>query len=117
MSPSELINLLFEMQLTTHVAHLQTSSYAEHMALGAFYEEMVGLSDGVAECIQGNTRSIIRGVGSVEIKEGLDMINYLQQCLSTLMSYYVTVEYHTLKLALDPITSLLNKTIYLLSLK
>lgn len=36
-----------------HMAHLQTRSYAEHMALGTLYEELPGLVDSVIESYQG----------------------------------------------------------------
>lgn len=36
-----------------HMAHLQTRSYAEHMALGTLYETLPGLVDGLIESYQG----------------------------------------------------------------
>ncbi len=36
-----------------HMLHLQTRSYAEHMALGTFYEELPGLVDSLIESYQG----------------------------------------------------------------
>ena len=36
-----------------HILHLQSTSYSEHMALGAFYEGLQDLVDGLAESIQG----------------------------------------------------------------
>lgn len=37
----------------THILHLQTRSYSEHQALGAFYDEIVELTDGLIEAWQG----------------------------------------------------------------
>ena len=37
----------------THLLHLKSKSYSEHMALGAFYEALPDLVDVVAESIQG----------------------------------------------------------------
>jgi len=36
-----------------HMAHLQTRSFAEHMALGTLYEELPGLVDALIESYQG----------------------------------------------------------------
>lgn len=42
----------------THILHLQTRSYSEHMALGAFYDEIVELTDGLIEAWQGKNRQL-----------------------------------------------------------
>ena len=39
--------------------HLRTTSYAEHKALGSYYEGIVDLVDGVAEAIQGAYQELI----------------------------------------------------------
>lgn len=44
---------LMHARTNAHVMHLQTKSYARHMALGSFYEDLVGLVDAVAEAYQG----------------------------------------------------------------
>ena len=36
-----------------HIHHLKTRSYAQHMALGSFYEEIEELADSLAESLQG----------------------------------------------------------------
>lgn len=46
-------SLLFGSQIQTHIFHLQTKSFAEHMALGHYYEEVEGLIDGIVESYQG----------------------------------------------------------------
>lgn len=38
---------------TAHLLHLQTRSYATHVAIGAFYEELPDLVDAVVEAYQG----------------------------------------------------------------
>lgn len=49
----KLLSYLMHSRTQTHVFHLQTKSYAEHMALGAYYEGIVALIDGLAETFQG----------------------------------------------------------------
>lgn len=48
-----LIALLFLSREYAHRAHLRTTSYAQHMALGSFYEDIVGIADSIAEAYQG----------------------------------------------------------------
>lgn len=42
-----------------HRAHWRTSSYAQHMALGAFYEEVIPLIDSFVEQYQGRYDELI----------------------------------------------------------
>ena len=49
----EIIGLLFLDRNLTHLAHLKTQSYAEHMALNSFYEDIIDLADKLAEAYQG----------------------------------------------------------------
>lgn len=49
----EFIALLFMARDITHREHLKTKSYAQHMALGAFYPAIIELADDIAEAYQG----------------------------------------------------------------
>lgn len=48
-----LIAAVFAARNQAHLEHWNTKSYAEHKALGDFYEEVIGLIDGFIECYQG----------------------------------------------------------------
>ena len=50
---AEFVGTLLHSSTVTHFMHLQTKSYAAHMALGSYYEEVIDLVDGLAESIQG----------------------------------------------------------------
>lgn len=50
----ELIMLLFHARTASHVLHLKSKSYAQHVALGAFYEALPDLVDTLAETYQGS---------------------------------------------------------------
>lgn len=50
---AELISLLFLSRDVAHREHLKTKSYAQHVALGNFYEAIVDLADAFAETYQG----------------------------------------------------------------
>jgi hypothetical protein len=48
-----LIALLFLGREIAHREHLRTKSYAQHMALNTFYDEIIGIADSIAEAYQG----------------------------------------------------------------
>jgi hypothetical protein len=49
MSCPEFIGKSFALRTAVHVAHLKTASYAQHMALGEFYDAIIGKLDRLAE--------------------------------------------------------------------
>ncbi len=49
----EFVALLFLSRDYAHRAHLATSSHAQHVALGAFYDGLVPLADKLTEAYQG----------------------------------------------------------------
>ena len=50
---AEFVQTLLHAVTNTHILHWQSKSYAEHQALGAFYEELPDLVDSLAEKIMG----------------------------------------------------------------
>ena len=55
----EFILTLLHAATNTHILHLRSNSYAEHMALGAFYQALPDLVDVVVESIQGLQETLI----------------------------------------------------------
>jgi hypothetical protein len=53
MNAGEFVSELFLARDVAHINHLKTRSYAEHMALGSFYSDVVDLADTFAEAYQG----------------------------------------------------------------
>jgi hypothetical protein len=53
LTPGAFVLELLHAGTNAHMLHLRTDSYAEHKALGTFYEEIVGLTDSFAEAYQG----------------------------------------------------------------
>lgn len=51
---TELIARVFCTRDCAHLKHWSTGSYAEHQALGDFYEEVIDIVDNLVECYQGN---------------------------------------------------------------
>lgn len=72
----DLVAKFFEARNVAHVAHLQTKSYAEHKALGSFYDGLLGLADTFVETYQGQY-GIISGYNSC-ILESKDILEYME---------------------------------------
>ena len=53
MAAGELVARCFHARTVAHILHLKTRSYAAHIALNEFYDEIVDLTDGFAEAYQG----------------------------------------------------------------
>ena len=54
METKEIITTLMYTGLQVHIFHLQTTSYAEHMALGSLYDAIQDATDTFAEALIGN---------------------------------------------------------------
>ena len=52
-SAAAFVSVLFHSATVTHFMHLQTKSFAQHMALGEYYDAIVELTDKWAEAYQG----------------------------------------------------------------
>lgn len=50
---NDFVGLLFHSRTQTHIYHLQTTSYAKHLALQGYYEGIVPLIDALVEAYQG----------------------------------------------------------------
>ena len=61
----DLIERLFHARNAAHIAHWKTKSYAEHKALGHYYEDVIGKLDDLIEAYQG-TFGIIGNVSDQE---------------------------------------------------
>ena len=67
----QFISTLFASRTQAHVFHLQTTgegSFATHSALNTYYDEIVGITDGIAESFQGKY-GIITGYGNIALQE------------------------------------------------
>lgn len=49
----EFVGALFSARDYAHSAHLNTDSFAQHMALNTFYDEIIGLADSFSEAWMG----------------------------------------------------------------
>lgn len=58
-SLNELVMDLLHSAIVTHIMHWQTTSYAQHIALGEFYSAIPNLVDAAVEAYQGKNNVIL----------------------------------------------------------
>jgi len=110
----KLISYLFHSRTQTHIFHLQTQSFAEHMALNTYYDEIVGLIDGLVEAYQGKY-GIVKGYTNFNLMEYNNVqqvIEYLEALCNAVYSTYEKVDDTYIQNLLDGITELIKSTIY-----
>jgi DNA-binding ferritin-like protein len=72
----ELVAKIFKTRNQAHLSHWKTKSFAEHEALGSFYDELIDKLDGLVEACQGS-KGIIGHVDLSCKDESVDIIKCL----------------------------------------
>jgi hypothetical protein len=80
MKAAEFIGLLFLARDVTHSVHLNTRSYAKHVALKIFYDRIVGVADDFAEAYQGR-HGLIGPITLHSVKKTNNVIEFLEDSL------------------------------------
>jgi hypothetical protein len=80
MKPCDFVGMLFLARDVTHSVHLNTRSYAKHVALQGFYDEIVELADGFAEAYQGR-HGLIGPISLMSAKKTTNVVEFLQDQL------------------------------------
>lgn len=114
MKANEFVGLLFLGRDVAHSTHLNTRSYAKHMALNAFYEDIVGLADSFAETYQGRY-GLIGQISMPTIKKTSNIVEFLQEQLDEIENsrYSVCKQSETaLQNIIDEIVALYLSTLY-----
>jgi hypothetical protein len=81
MSCADFIGTLFLARDVTHSVHLNTRSYAKHVALNEFYDNIVDLADKFAEAYQGR-HGLIGPITLMSAKKTTDVIEFLKDSLA-----------------------------------
>ena len=77
MNAAEFVGTLFLARDVAHSVHLNTRSFAKHMALNEFYNNIVELADKFAEAYQGKY-SLIGPISLMSAKKTTNIIEFLQ---------------------------------------
>ncbi len=111
----QFISTLFASRTQAHVFHLQTPSFAAHKALNDYYDEIVGITDGIAESYQGKY-GIITGYGNIALQEYESceaIIMFFETlCMFVEKSRQMLPQDSYLQNQIDEVVALIKSTIY-----
>ena len=114
MSCANFVGTLFLARDVAHSAHLNTRSYAKHMALNVFYDVVIELADKFAEAYQGR-HGLIGPISLMSAKKTSNVTDFLEASLADLeeMRYKVCEKDDSaLQNIIDEIIGLYLSTIY-----
>jgi hypothetical protein len=98
----------------THIFHLQTKSYAEHIALNGYYDGVLGLFDGLVESYQGK-HGIITNYqcdGFDDYSSNEQVIKYLTDLESNIEELRKSVKESYIQNQIDTVEELINSTLH-----
>jgi hypothetical protein len=102
------------------VWHHQTDSYAVHKALGKFYDQILGLTDGLVESVSGiYERPTKYQIDSpMDYKSPEQVVRYFKSCYEMIQNERENIYQESwVQNQVDEIAQLFAETLYLLSLK
>jgi hypothetical protein len=109
----QFVALLFLSRDFAHKEHLNSKSYSEHVALGAFYEGIVDLADSLVEAWQGRNLELIGEVPTLKSPSG-DCLDVIRRHLEVLEESreFIPEKDSALNNIVDEIVALYLSTIY-----
>lgn len=112
MAPNKFIGLLFQSRDAMHLAHLNTTSFAEHKALGMYYGEILEITDSFTEKLFGRSGRLEIVIPESKVQDAVSHLKGLQVIIEAERENYAS----DLQNILDEALGLVNKTLYLLTL-
>ena len=97
-----------------HVFHLQTKSYAEHIALNGYYDGIVALFDAIVESYQGKY-GIIKTFKTFKVEQyrnNKKTISYFERLLDIVEENRDSVDDSFIQNQIDTVQELINSTLY-----
>jgi hypothetical protein len=110
----QFVQCLLHSVTNAHILHFQSRSYAQHMALGAFYEEVGDLVDGFVEAFQGKYGLLTNYKADYELPAAVPVayLTYLKDEVETLRRMAGFPQDSELQNEVDTIANLINSTLY-----
>lgn len=109
-NPGEFVLTMMNARTAAHIAHLQTTSYAAHVALNEFYDGIIPLVDSFAKAYQG-CYGLIKFTGS-NFKLEKDPVVMLSGLKDFIKQARKECDETALQNILDEMTALVASTIY-----
>lgn len=114
MTCADFIGKLFLARDVAHSVHLNTRSYAKHVALNAFYDGIIDFADSFAEAYQGR-HGLIGPISLQSAKKTGNILDFLEDSLAEIEADRYTVcdkSETALQNIIDEIVALYLSTIY-----
>lgn len=110
------VALLFLSRDAAHKAHLNASTYSEHVALGSFYDELIDLADSFTEAWMGRNLQKIGDLPDLPSQKG-EILPVLKRHLAIIEDIrdFVPDEDTALNNIIDEIVALYLSTLYKLT--
>ena len=112
MTPGKFIGTLFQSRDMMHIAHLQTTGFAEHKALNGYYDGILELTDTFSEVYFGRNKRVEIVIPESKNMDAVSHLKEMQSIVDSERSNYSS----ELQNIMDEMLSLINKTLYLLTL-
>lgn len=108
------VSTLLHSATLTHLMHFKTTSYSQHVALAAYYDEIPELVDSLVESIQGAYETIIEPYPSMFGNgNGDDPLAYMVSLRNYVRDYRGQMPQDSeIQNDIDSIATLLNHTVY-----
>lgn len=112
MNAREFVGILFTARDVAHSVHLNTRSYAKHMALDSFYHGIIDLADKFAEAYQGRN-GLLGQITPALVKTRADISGFLANQLAEIDNGRAEITTDSaLQNIIDEIVGLYLATIY-----
>jgi len=112
METGKFIGTLFQSRDMMHIQHLQTTSFAEHKALGGYYDGILDLTDSFTEVYFGRNKRIPIVIPESKVANAADHLKSMQKTIDGERNNYPS----ELQNIMDEMLALINKTLYILTL-
>lgn len=111
----QFVSTLLASRTQAHIFHLQTPSFAAHKALNEYYDEIVGITDGIVESYQGKY-GIITGYTNIALQEYQSceaiIVFFETLCMYVEKSRQLLCQDSYIQNQIDEVVALINSTIY-----
>jgi hypothetical protein len=112
MTPGKFIGMLFQSRDMMHLTHLDTTSFAEHKALNAYYDGILDLTDSFTEKYFGRNKRVEIVIPESKKMSAVEHMKAMQKAIESERENYPS----DLQNIMDEMLGLVNKTLYLLTL-
>jgi hypothetical protein len=110
----QFVQCLLHSVTNAHILHFQSLSYSQHMALGAYYDEVSDLVDGFVEAFQGKYGLLTKYQSDYQLPDNnpVTYLTYLKDEVATLRRASGFPQDSELQNEVDNIANLINTTLY-----